>query len=247
MNWITDNKDVLTVIIAAGSLIVSIFALIRTNKTASATHKIALETQRLERSNTELQKLNTKLQQSNTLSELHDKMRPGRQAMEIIWLEWNADKSKQIGDLRLNNVPIKFWTMLLNIDCLAGILFLQQQKFIQFYNTNYHHAFDSRNADLSDAIHTYLSELNSIWHRIENREFDQQDVMGRLGDGIFLDRHFIKLYLLAHWQGHKQLQKDEKDRFWNKVNTIVREAEDWKCTKTPYRNNGYSRQAERGT
>ena len=34
--------------------------------------------------------------------------------------------SNGLRDLRLNNVPIKFWTMLLNIDCLAGILFLRK-------------------------------------------------------------------------------------------------------------------------
>ena len=31
-----------------------------------------------------------------------------------------------VRDLRLNNIPIKFWTMLLDADCLAGILFLRE-------------------------------------------------------------------------------------------------------------------------
>ena len=32
------------------------------------------------------------------------------------------------GDSRFNNVPIKFWTILLDIDCLASILFLPDQE-----------------------------------------------------------------------------------------------------------------------
>lgn len=32
------------------------------------------------------------------------------------------------GDSRFNNVPIKFWTILLDVDCLAGILFLPDQE-----------------------------------------------------------------------------------------------------------------------
>ena len=39
-------------------------------------------------------------------------------------------------DLRLNNVPIKFWTMLLNIDCLAGILFLRKSRSTALVNLN---------------------------------------------------------------------------------------------------------------
>ena len=39
-------------------------------------------------------------------------------------IEPTEESKLAIGDLRFNNVPIKFWSVLLNIDCLAGILFL---------------------------------------------------------------------------------------------------------------------------
>lgn len=180
--------------IAICSFIVSIIALVQSRSIAKKTRKLEVR--------------NIKLQQSNILSELHDKMRPGRQAMESIWIEWNTDASKQPGSLSDK----------------------QKQEFIHRYNKYYHHGSDRRK-DLSDAIHTYLHELNSLWHHIDTEVFDKHDVMQKLGDGIFLDRHFIRLYLEAHWQDENQLVKDVKDRFWSNVLTIVHEAEAWKMSK----------------
>ncbi|MFX0199645.1 MAG: hypothetical protein ACFFCW_26275 [Candidatus Hodarchaeota archaeon] len=185
MNWIVTNKDLLAVLIAAASLVVSIIAVIRTNRTASLT---------------------AKLQRSNILSELHDKICPGRQAMESIWTQWSPSTNKDVESLSPSD----------------------EEQFIDFYNAEYHKSSDERNKDLSNRIHVYLDELHSVWDRIERKEFDLEEVMRKLGDGIFLDRPFIRIYLKAHWKAEGQLEKSEKDRFWNNVSKIVDAAESWK-------------------
>src|ERR1700730_851501 len=166
MNWILTNKDLLGVLIAAASLVISIIALIRTHKTASET---------------------AKLQRSNVLSELHDKIHPGRQAMERIWVQWCDSTNKDVESLSPS----------------------EEERFIDFYNAEYHKSSDERHKDLSSRIHTYLHELHSVWDRIKGKEFDREEVMRKLGDGIFLDRQFIRIYLKAHWKAEGQLEKSE--------------------------------------
>ena len=78
MDWITQNKDVFTVILSATSLIVSLCALIwswiNSNKTS-------------------------KLNRSNILSGIHDKIQPDRQAMEDIFNIWNKGRNKNVSQL----------------------------------------------------------------------------------------------------------------------------------------------------
>ncbi|GAA6622358.1 type III-B CRISPR-associated protein Cas10/Cmr2 [Scytonema sp. NUACC26] len=40
------------------------------------------------------------------------------------WINSQTEIAQPLRDLRFNNVPIRFWTFLVNSDCLAGILFL---------------------------------------------------------------------------------------------------------------------------
>ena len=88
--------------IPAGSLFFSIIALWRTSKTASLT---------------------AKLQISNLLSELHDKIRPGRLAMESIWTQWGAQANKDVGSLSSND----------------------KEPFIDFFIASYFNSIDERN------------------------------------------------------------------------------------------------------
>ncbi|MUG93052.1 type III-B CRISPR-associated protein Cas10/Cmr2 [Scytonema sp. UIC 10036] len=42
------------------------------------------------------------------------------------WIDSQTEIARPLWDLRFNNVPIRFWTFLVNSDCLAGILFLRE-------------------------------------------------------------------------------------------------------------------------
>lgn len=181
MNWIILNKDVLALLIASGSLVVSIIALIRANKTAS---------------------LAALRERSSLLEELHDKIRPGRKAMKKIWRAWCDGVEKRVEQLSQAD----------------------EEQFIAFYNNEYHNSSDEEKLALSDRVHTYLHELHHAWDRVESGEFDLEAVMRRLGHGIRHDKHFLILYLNAHWQKHNQFQEKVENRFWCNIPKIVKAA-----------------------
>ena len=113
MNWIATHKDILAILIATCSLMISAVALILSRKTAS---------------------LNTQFKQSGILEELHDKVRPGRQAMEHIWDQWVAGTDKTIESLSEKN----------------------EEQFVAFYNKDYH------NCDFVCFIQTII-EVRRHW------------------------------------------------------------------------------------
>jgi|GEM_PF-1500985 len=78
MTWIATNKDVLAILIAAGSLVVSLVALIRSSKMASLT---------------------AQFKRSSIIEELQDKVSPGSKAMSDIWKQWGPIAAKQVESL----------------------------------------------------------------------------------------------------------------------------------------------------
>jgi hypothetical protein len=149
----------------------------------------------------------TKLNRSNTLSELYDKMRPGRRAMLTIWSRW-ATPDQKVSALTPND----------------------RERFQDYYNSQFHNASDSEDRELSNGIHAYLHELHHVWDRINNGEFTRDDVMRKFGDGIFMDKQLIDVYLDAHWRDHGELEKAPRDRFWHNVPDIVNAVESWKAS-----------------
>lgn len=153
--------------------------------------------------------LTTKLDRSNTLSEMYDKMRPGRQAMRTIWSSW-AKPDQKVSALTPND----------------------RERFQDYYNSGFHNASDSEHRELRNHIHAYLHELHHVWDRINNGEFTRDDVMRKFGDGIFMNKQLIDVYLDAHWRDHGELEKAPRNRFWSNVPDIVDVVESWKASAT---------------
>lgn len=178
MKWISEN---IVSLIAFG---VSLIALLQSHRAA---------------------KLSINLERSKSLSEIYDKMRPGRQAMRTIWATWAT--------------PGKTVSTLSQRDC---------EKFQDYYNANFHNApSDSEPRSLSDEIHLFMHELDRVVDRTARGEFTRSEVMRTFGHAIAMDRHLIHAYLEAHWREHEELEKPLKSRFWNNVSAIVDDAQSW--------------------
>ncbi len=185
MEWINLHKDVLGVAIPAVSLVVSIWAMIRANRAAKET---------------------ASLTKAERLSEIHDKIQDGREAIQRIWREWNAKEQREEGTPSAED----------------------KKKFISFYNEKYHESSDETNANMSKLIHLYLHELHDIWDQVGSKVFERKAVLQKLGEGIYMDKNLIDMYLNAHWQKHDRLKLPEKQRFWSNVPIIIGAVEKWK-------------------
>ncbi len=179
MNWIINNASV---VLSAASLIVSIVAIFRTSLMAS---------------NTAI------LQKTMQLSEYHEKVMLGRQAMETIFRNWKITSGKNIQDC--NEVDLS--------------------EFIDYYNNNYHHGTDSKKKEMSNEVHRYLSRLNHLWQDAQNHVFDIEEIMKRFGDGICMDERYTLLYLRAHQEAHPQ------EIFWQGVPKLIQNAKLWQSAR----------------
>ena len=179
MEWWVNNSSIF---IAAGSLIVSIMALFRSNITASKT---------------------VKLQRTIQLSNYHDKVMLGRQAMETIFRNWATNNIKSI------------------IECNED----DKNNFIAFYNENYHHGSDDSKKALSNEVHRYLSRLNHLWQDSQNNTFEIEEIMLRFGDGMCIDEQYTLLYLRAHQEAHSE------QVFWQGIPLIIEASKNWQSQR----------------
>lgn len=179
MDWLADN------IVAVLALAVSLFALWQSHRAAALT---------------------ASLSRSAALSEIYDRMRPGRQAMHAIWDGWakkNSDLHSQV----------------------------DREQFIAYYNDGFHNAAaGSPERELSNEIHTLMHELDRVVDRIKAGEFTEDQVLRSFGHAIAMDKELLLVYLDAHWKDHDELEKPLNDRFWSNVPSIAEDAVNWKAT-----------------
>jgi hypothetical protein len=179
MKWLTDN-------------IISILALIASFVALWQSHRAA--------------KLKASFEREVALSQIHEKMRPGRRAMRKIWEDWSP----------------------LDEDIHS---YSDKKRFQEYYNGEFHKASsDPEKRRLSDEIHTLMHELNRVVDRMKRGEFTRYQVMEELGEDISMDRDYIRMYLEAHWLWHEEHQKPLERRFWSNVPAIVNDAESWESS-----------------
>ena len=179
MKWLADN---LVAILAFFSLL---FALWQSHRAA---------------------KLSRNLDRSTTLSEIYERIRPGRLAMQAIWDRWEEHK-KNLASAA---------------DC---------EKFATYYNAGFHNAVVfSKERDLSNQIHLFMHELHLLADRIVRDEFDSEQVLQHFGHAIAMDRQLIMMFLNAHWEDHGELEKPLKARFYRNVPGLIEDAVKWDST-----------------
>ncbi len=144
------------------------------------------------------------LERANTLVQIYDRMRPGREAMAVIWRRWAPEGRKA-----------------------AHLTPAERKEFEDYYNAHFHNASDPADKRLSDDIHTLLHELHHVYERTEKGDFSLDRVLGTFGHAVAMDQHWLSLYLEAHWRDHGELAKSRETRFWNKVPAMLDAAADW--------------------
>lgn len=152
-------------------------------------------------------RLSASLTRSKALSEIRDKMLPGRQAMCTIWERW-PDRTGAPSTLTKTD----------------------REQFQDYYNATFHNApSDSAPRALSDEINRLMHELDRVADRLARGEFTQAEVMRIFGHALAMDQHLIRIYLEAHWRDHEEHEKPRESRFWGSVPTIVNDAVSWKA------------------
>ncbi len=184
-----ETKDILSFSISIISTIIAIYALIVSHR---ASKKAA------------------KIESSNILSEIHDKIRNGRQAMRDIFDIWLKEKNKRISPdellLEENNN--------------------EKEDFIKYYNKNFHRSPSGKLAkNQSDEIHQYLHQVHHLWERYENKEFAKEAIMTKFKVAIKMDKTLLQLFLEAHWREHKVHEKPLRNRFWSNVPKFIEEVD----------------------